>query len=982
MDKPLSEMLTALLDGESVDWEAAAQGGERRRRRVRTLRSLAEIISAQRTVQPLRSVAPSTGASRAERVTETLGRWGPYILLEHLGAGTSADVFRAYDPRLDRHLALKLLTPFHSGPDRGDAVITEGRNLARVRHPNVAAVYAAERLGGRVGIAMELVRGHSLEQIHSADGAFDAETTVAVGIQLCDALEAVHQAGLIHRDVKAQNAVREPGGRLVLTDFGAAVEHVGIPLSVMAGTPAYTAPEVFLGHDASARGDLYSLGVLLFWMLTGRYPVEGDTIAAIRQSHRDRHQRHLLELRDDVPAALAEVVAKALAYHPEDRYASAGAMRHALQRNLATTPHERRRDVGRRWLAFAAVTMALMAALVGGLAFRDRTQSSSSSASLAIKANDWVLVAQFENATGDSHLNAAVTYAIERELARSHTVNVIPRERVEDALRMMKRPLDAVVDERLAREVAARDGAVRVIIAGRVGNIGSRYVVDARLLDPQTAQFLAATTAEADDATGLADASRMVATRVRELLGGAATAVHGSPPLERATTHSLNALRLYSESYRMGRQNQWPGALELAQQAVSADPDFATAQIWLAWALMNTGAPFHTYIASAERALELAGGADNAERLWITASYYTMIEDDKRAEGAYQALLQVDPGHVWAVGNLTNIYRRQNRLRDIMPYELRAAELRPNDALTNFGIAHRLTTLLGDFDKARPFVKRFKVTAPPEMNEQLAWAYYFDAAERLAKRDSAGATVAITSILRELEAAPDWLRDPLLGKAVRYFLTTGQARLAHAALGRFTDRQFFYPYYRAFTAFAREDWNTARDYVRDVQFNVLSASAVWLMCRVGLAEHAEQWLAGQPVSQASIDRTVGGSLRVARGDVQGAIPMLEATRARKVPGQHARAIRDLSEAWVKQGMEDHATRLLREAFYFDRDADTNLDGPYGHEWMPNAMLLAELCYRRGCITEAEAVRKDLNALLASADADFPLRVRLNRLPRK
>ena len=361
MGKRLSEMLRALSDGEPLDWEAADQSTEKQRRRVHTLRALSEVISAHRTVQPLRDARPSQDASRETPVSQEspLGTWGPYVLIEYLGGGSSADVFRAYDPRLDRHLALKLLTPFHSGRDHGDAVIAEGRNLARVRHPNVAAVFAAERLGGRVGIAMELVSGDSLEQIQSAHGVFDAATTASIGLQLCDALEAVHQAGLIHGDVKAQNVVREPDGRLVLTDFGTAVDHGDARATVIAGTPAYTAPEVFFGHEASVLSDVYSLGVLLFRMLTGSFPVEGDTIAALRQTHRDQSQLRLADLRDDVPAALAEVVAKALAHSPQDRYASAGAMREALQSTLSSSAGEQRQSVARRWLAVAAVAVIL-----------------------------------------------------------------------------------------------------------------------------------------------------------------------------------------------------------------------------------------------------------------------------------------------------------------------------------------------------------------------------------------------------------------------------------------------------------------------------------------------------------------------------------------------------------------------------------------------------------------------------------------------
>ena len=137
---------------------------------------------------------------------------------------------------------------------------------------------------------------------------------------------------------------------------------------------------------------------------------------------------------------------------------------------------------------------------------------------------------------------------------------------------------------------------------------------------------------------------------------------------------------------------------------------------------------------------------------------------------------------------------------------------------------------------------RFKAASPREWPAQLAWAYYFDAAERLAQRDVAGATAQVRLDPQTLENAPEWMRDHLVAKAVRYFLATGQARHALAALERFSDREFFYAYYRAYTAFALEDSNTARDYISDVPLNNLVASAVWLMARLGIPDEAERWL--------------------------------------------------------------------------------------------------------------------------------------------
>ena len=232
--------------------------------------------------------------------------WGPLVVYEKVGRGSFGDVYRAWDPRLDREVALKLI-PEDISAGAPSPVVEEGRLLARVRHPNVMVVYGAERIEGRIGIWTEYIRGETLASEVARRGPLPAEEAVRIGADVCAALAAVHAAGLLHRDVKAQNILRDASGRIVLGDFGTGVEladDAGVSDPQIAGTPLYLAPEVIEGEPATIASDLYGVGVLLFFLVSGAYPVRGRTLAEIKRAH-SRHERvSPRAARHDLPDAL------------------------------------------------------------------------------------------------------------------------------------------------------------------------------------------------------------------------------------------------------------------------------------------------------------------------------------------------------------------------------------------------------------------------------------------------------------------------------------------------------------------------------------------------------------------------------------------------------------------------------------------------------------------------------------------------------
>jgi eukaryotic-like serine/threonine-protein kinase len=411
-------------DTKHIDWDQLESGAssDAERKLVRSLRLIASIgeihrstdgeeeeqdpataflVHRARVVGRIRPSTASTvsvtaGSPSTPSPSESGTRWGHLILRERVGAGVFGEVYRAYDEKLDRDVALKLLrTGTRSADKLAAKVLHEGRLLARVRHPNVVSVYGVEALGDRVGLWMEFIRGCTLEQLLERQGLFGAREATLIGQDLCRALAAVHAAGLVHRDVKAQNVMREEGGRVVLMDFG-----TGIPVredrdddgrandsgvvAPTAGTPLYLAPEVLDGKDATPASDIYSLGVLLFHLVTNTYPVTANSFIELIESHRGGRTR-LHDARPDLPDAFVQVVERAIAFDPAQRYASAGAMQEAMTRALGL-------EAAASSDVFAPATAAVDSPVAGERA-HEQAPATASAPGHSSGARTWILPA-------------------------------------------------------------------------------------------------------------------------------------------------------------------------------------------------------------------------------------------------------------------------------------------------------------------------------------------------------------------------------------------------------------------------------------------------------------------------------------------------------------------------------------------------------------------------------------------------------------
>jgi serine/threonine protein kinase/Flp pilus assembly protein TadD len=287
--------------------------------------------------------------------------WGGFELRALVGRGSFGEVYRTWDPRLQRELALKLLLPQPLGVEaQFEDLLREARAVASVRHPNIVSIYGIDRHDGLVGYWTDFVQGKTLALLVREQGTFGYREAALIGIDVSKALSAVHRAGLLHRDIKAENVMREEGGRILLMDFG--LSRVPHKRSEFAGTPQYMAPELFMGAAATVASDLYAVGILLFYLVAGAFPAQqadghadlprgvpglalsgeavtseltqipGGPASATRglRGSGSSISRSVVDYRPDVPEGFARVIDTAIHPDPVKRFASAGALAAAL----------------------------------------------------------------------------------------------------------------------------------------------------------------------------------------------------------------------------------------------------------------------------------------------------------------------------------------------------------------------------------------------------------------------------------------------------------------------------------------------------------------------------------------------------------------------------------------------------------------------------------------------------------------------------
>jgi tetratricopeptide (TPR) repeat protein len=499
---------------------------------------------------------------------------GPYRIESRLGQGGMGEVYRAVDTRLGRAVAIKITHEQFS-----DRFEREARAISALNHPHICTLYDI----GPNYLVMELVEGETIAA-RLKSGALPMKTALPYATQILAALVEAHEKGIIHRDLKPGNIMIAKSGIKVL-DFGLArssQDETVTDSRMVIGTPAYMAPEQREGKPTDARTDIYAFGCILYEML-----------AATRVGP----QRVRIRSRK-----LEKIVNRCLEEDPGRRWQSAA----ELQREFA------RVSPPRRGISIAAGATAILSLCALGYLSLHRAPK--------LTGKDTVILADFENKTGDPVFDQTLRQGLAVQLEQSPFLTLVSDESIQQMLRFMNRPPGTRLTPEVAREICERTSSA-VVLEGSIAGLGNQYVLWTGATNCRTGDILAEEQEQAGRKEEALNALSKIAIQIRTRLGESlATIQEHSMPLEQATTSSLEALKAYSAGRSAIYEHGGPAAIPFLQHAIAIDPHFAMAHGDLSIVYWNMG---QTDLSAdyTRKAYELRDRVSDRERLWLLFLY-------------------------------------------------------------------------------------------------------------------------------------------------------------------------------------------------------------------------------------------------------------------------------------------------------------------------------------------------------------------------
>jgi TolB-like protein/Flp pilus assembly protein TadD len=714
---------------------------------------------------------------------------GPYEIVSPLGAGGMGEVYRARDPRLKRDVALKVLpAELASKPERLERFQREAETLAALNHPHIVTIFSVEEAEGLHFLTMELVEGQTLTKVIPR-GGLPLPRLFRIAIPLTEAVSAAHEKGITHRDLKPGNVMVAEEDRIKVLDFGLAkLRHepeamegsqsptaAATDAGLVMGTAPYMSPEQVQGKAVDHRSDVFSLGIMLYEMVTGDRPFQGDTPAELASSILRDTPAAVTERKTDLPKDLARLIKHCLEKEPTRRFQSVLDLRNELEElrrevdsetalTAAGTPVIRHRaQASRRWMLVGGAIVATLALALGYVQMRSEPsragETTTSGPSPAAPERKMLVVLPFENlgAPEDAYFAAGMTEEITNRLARVSGLGVISRtsavqyDRTGKTVKQIGADLGvAFVLEGTVRWSRRSEGAERVRISPQLIRVADDTHVWADSYDRVIDDIFAVQSDIAEEVVGQLGVTLLPEER---------------RSLEARPTENLAAY----QAYLRGLEHHWDPdlstegrqlAAQMLERAVALDPTFAAAHALLSEvhsALYFFGDDLRPERlakarAAAERGLELAPDSPEGHRALGYYHYWGHLDYERALEefGLAAKLLPNDSGIVTAIAY---VHRRQGRFEEAVAGLKKAADLDPRNAQAALDLAETYDDLRR-YAEAEPYYERSISLAPDQVRAYQSKATSY--VSREGSLEKARATLERVPNVRPAEYALAW----------------------------------------------------------------------------------------------------------------------------------------------------------------------------------------------------------------------------------
>ncbi len=651
-----------------------------------------------------------------------------YEIIEELGKGGMGRVYRVEDTKLKQEVALKLIKPEIAKDKKTIERFRNELKLAReIAHRNVCRMYDLNEEKGTHYITMEYIRGEDLRSLIRRIGQLPIGKSISIAKQICEGLAEAHRLGVVHRDLKSSNIMIDKEGNARIMDFGIArsLEAKGITgAGVMIGTPEYMSPEQVEGKEVDQRSDIYSLGVILYEMATGRVPFEGDTPFTIGVKHKSEVPKDPKEINSQIPDDLSRVILSCLEKDKDKRFQSAEEVRTELakiEEGIPTTEKvvPKRKPITSKEITvtfgmkklFIPALIVIAIAVIGVLIWKLIPRKEAVKTSIA--------VISFKNQTGDisyDYLQEAIPNLLITSLEQSKYLSVTTWERMHDLLKQIGKEEVEIVDKDLGFELCRMDG-LDAIVLGSFIKAGDVFATDVKVLDVETKKLLRSASSKGEGVGSILD--RQIGELSKEISRGIGISDRKIEATQLriadVATTSMDAYNYFLKGREAFEKFYYDESRQFLEKAVELDSTFAVAYLYLGFAyqwLGNTRARNEYF----EKAKTFSLKATDKDRLYIEALYSWFKENNP--EKGFLILKQISKKYPKEkrVHLFLGFYYDDKKLYDesIEEYE-KALELDPNygDAFNMLAYAY---SDMGNFEKSIEYLKKYASLHPEDAN--------------------------------------------------------------------------------------------------------------------------------------------------------------------------------------------------------------------------------------------------------------------------